>query len=102
METLTLSAHIGEDRRVVIHLPDDTPIGDVELVIHVVPRSETTVNVDRETIRAKLLAANFLVTSHHAPAGAHDLSQDEIFELGRPAPDGRSSLYYINEDRGDY
>lgn len=102
METLTLSAHVGEDRRVVIHLPDDTPIGDVELVIRVIPRLETMANVERETIRAKLLAANLLVTSHHAPESAGDLSQDKIFELGKPAPDGRSSLDYINEDRGEY
>lgn len=102
METLTLSAHVGEDRRVVIHLPDDTPIGDVELVIHVIPRPDTSKNVERESVKAKLLAANFLVTSNHAPEGAGDLSPDKIFELGKPAPDGRSSLDYINEDRGKF
>lgn len=102
METLTLSAHIGEDRRLTIDLPEDTPTGDVELVIRVLPRPKSSLNIQREIIRAKLLAANFLVTSFYAPEDAHDLSQDKIFELGRPAPDGRSSLDYINEDRGEY
>lgn len=62
METITLSAVVGEDRRLVIDLPKDTPTGPVELIIR-----PATGNAAREAARAKLLAAGALVTDWASP-----------------------------------
>jgi hypothetical protein len=73
MDAITLSIDIGEDRRVVIDLPADTPVGKADLVI--VPRGDNATehnpysNPATEAARAKLLAAGRLVTSIRAPEG---------------------------------
>lgn len=101
MATITLSAVVGEDRRLVIDLPADTPVGQVELTIR--PLNETPPeNPAREAARAKLLAAGFLVTSIHAPEGVVPLTPEERMRIGKLPPGARPSDELISEDRGEY
>ena len=84
METLTLSVEIHADRRLVIDIPADFPIGVVELTIR---RPDSAlpiqINPEREALRAKLLAAGLLETSYEIPLGAVPLSEDALMEMGR-------------------
>jgi len=97
METITLSVVIGEDRRLVIDLPKDTPTGPVELVIR-----PTTSNATREAARAKLLAAGALVTDLGLPDNLELVSNEELRRLGTMSPGARPSEELIAEDRGTY
>jgi hypothetical protein len=58
-------------------------------------------NSDRETIRAKLLAAGFLVTDIHAPAGTVPLSDEELAQLDQRVPGSKTLDELIDEDRGE-
>jgi hypothetical protein len=105
MDAITVSAVVGEDRRLVIDLPADTPVGPVDVVIkpHVSPEADVT-NPAREAARAKLLAAGKLATAARLgiPDDLEYLSDDELEELGRMPPGARPSEELINEDRGEY
>ncbi len=106
MDTIVLSAVIGEDRRLVIDLPPDTPTGMVDLLIKPHVEAEPYVetippNPDRERIRAKLLAAGLLVTDIRAPEGTIPLSPEEILRIGT-LPEGAPSLdKMIDEERNE-
>lgn len=103
MDTLMIPVVVGADRRLVIDLPASTPVGPAEVVIR--PRvsgSGETGNPARETMRAKLLAANFLTTDIHAPEETVPLSAEDIADLGRLPLGARPSEDLIDEDRGSY
>ena len=103
MKPITLSAVVGEDRRLIIDLPPDTPGGPVELVVRPaaapIPQGKS---MTREESRAILLAAGFLVTTIHAPEGTVPLTPEEIMEIGKLPPGARSSEELVDEDRGLY
>jgi hypothetical protein len=100
-----LSAVIGEDRKVVIELPADTPVGQVELEL-VVRRMPTTtndlpVNTERERIRAKLIAKGILSTAHYLPDDAIVPTEEEMMEAGILPPGARSSEEILREIRDE-
>lgn len=97
MDAITLSVMVGEDRRLVIDLPPDTPVGPVDVVI--TPR-EKIINPAREAARAKLLAAGRLVTNIRAPEGTVPLSPEELLRIGQRPPGTKSLDEMIDEDRG--
>ncbi len=94
---------IGEDRRLIIDLPPDTPTGPAELVIHPAeaPQRETK-TLTREEARAKFLAAGFLTSGIPVPEDTVLLSPDDLLRAGRLTPGARPSEELINEDRGEY
>ena len=102
MDTVMIPVEVGEDRRLVIDVPPEVPIGPADVVI--VPRNgrQATTNPAREAARAKLRDAGFLSTSIHAPANAVALSDEELMRLGQLAPGARPSEELIDEDRGLY
>src|SRR5260221_4684002 len=103
MDAITLSVEIREDRRLVIDLPADIPLGTAELIIKPHGTSGTDkANAAREAARAKLLAAGILNTSHRAPEGAVTLSNEELARIGQLTPGDRSSEELIDEERGQY
>src|SRR4051812_34263861 len=103
MDTITLTVEIGEDRRLIIDLPADTPVGHAELIIKpIVERKAAVINPAREAARAKLLAAGKLVTGIHAPEGTVPLTVQERQRRGQLPPGARSSEDLIDEDRGGY
>ena len=113
MDAITIPVIVGEDRRIVIKLPDSTPVGLADLEITVHPKVDTAtgsdktgqtapVNPAREAARIKLAAAGFLSTNIRAPEGTIPLSDEEIARIGRLPPGARPSEELISEDRGPY
>jgi hypothetical protein len=103
MDAIVISVTLGEDRRLVVDLPPDTPIGPAEVIIR--PLATLPIegsNPAREAARAKLLAAGRLVTDIHAPKGIVPLSPEELLQIGTLPPGAPSLDDLINEDRGDY
>ncbi len=113
MVAIKLHAVIGEDRRLVIDLPPDTPTGSVEILIQ--PEALATLSLEstplppytnpaREAARAKMLAAGILVTEFNfeLPEDFVPLSPEELLKIGTPPPGARSILDDINEDRGEW
>ena len=104
MQPIRLTAVVGEDRRLVIDLPPDTPTGPVELEVRSAAPAPTVPDkpLTREEARAKLLAAGYLVTSIRAPEGTVPLTPEEILEIGKLPPGARPSEELVDEDRGEY
>lgn len=103
MGAVTIPVVVGADRRLVIDLPDSTPVGPADVVILSRTSGESgTENPARDAARAKLLAADFLVTDVRVPEGTRALSDKDIARLGRLAPSARPSEALVNEDRGAY
>jgi hypothetical protein len=104
MDAIRIPVVVGEDRRLVIDLPAEVPVGPVELVIRPLEQqnSGSPANPAREAARAKLLAAGFLVTNIRAPEGTVPLSNEELERLGRLLAGARPSEELIDEDRGTY
>jgi hypothetical protein len=103
MSAIRIQTMIGEDRRLVIDLPADTPVGPAELVIHPTAAEPSEQKpLTREEARAKLLAAGKLATWMRAPEGAVLLTPEERMRIGKLPPDARPSEELIDEDRGEY
>ena len=103
MVTVKLSATVGKDRRIVIDVPKEIPIGRIELILRTEESTvETPQNVARETARARLLAADALVIDLGAPENVELLSPEELLRLGNLPENAPSSLDLIDEDRGQW
>lgn len=110
MDAIKLSVWVGEDKRLTIDLPEDVPIGPVDVVI--IPResAKATYSPDyspewvakREEFRRRLAKAGFLSTAHTAPPGTVPLSPHALLALGRLPPGVRPTDELVNEDRGPH
>lgn len=97
-----MTVEIGADRRLVVDLPDEIPVGPVNVVITANPAT-VTVNAShavRDAARAKLQAAGVLSTVHHAPANSEPLSAGERARVWQQFSQGRTSDDLIDELRG--
>lgn len=102
---ITISVILGEDRRLIIDLPPDSPTGEVEVNVVVsstAPEPQKVVNPAREAARAKLLAAGKLSTIWRAPEGYKPLTVAERMRIGTLPPDAPPSEQLVSEDRGEY
>jgi hypothetical protein len=108
-----LAVTVGENRRLDVQLPDDAPIGPVEVTIRAASTTGMSgvttstagsgiADTTRASVRAKMLAAGFLTEVHHAPSGARALSVDERIRAGTLPPGSRPSEELIDEERGAY
>lgn len=101
MTSITLTATVTQDRHLELDLPDDVPLGPIELVIKpLIVKPVVEPELTRDEIRARLQAAGLLEEGRYAPVDAVPLSNEEREELGRmpAAPQLISDL--IAEDRG--
>lgn len=96
MVAIKLSKIVGENRRLIIDVPADMPVGEVEVII----RSTSEAVVTRELARAKLLTAGMLTTSIPVPADAKPLTIEERQRIGTLSAGARPSEALIDEDRG--
>jgi hypothetical protein len=102
METIKVKTIIDEKRRIMIDLPDDVPLGEVELEMNIrrvgaVPDEPPEI-ITREWVRAKLKAAGLLAEDEFFPE-AEEVSEEELERLGRVfAADGPISEL-VDEDR---
>ena len=101
MVAIRLSAMVGKDRRLVLDLPEEVPVGEIQLLI---TAGETISVSDRDELRVRLQAAGLLVKPQDMgiPDDLEYVSDDELDELVELPPGTPSALDLINEDRGPY
>ncbi len=111
MDAIKLAVWVGEDKKLIIDLPADTPVGLVDVQIS---RRETEILESstahgepsetwaekREHLRKQLIAAGLLSTAHYAPEGTIALSAEDLLQLGTLPPGTRPTDELIDEDRG--
>jgi hypothetical protein len=78
MTTVRLSATIGDDRKLTVHVPDEIPTGPVDVVIHAHEISASAMDTPREIARRKLQMAGILATDLGIP---DDLAAPSEVEL---------------------
>lgn len=89
-----LKTTIGEDRKLVVELPPNMPVGQVELVVR-------SLSVTNTSVRDQLTAQGALITDIDAPDDAMLLSDDDLLALTTHQPSNRSVLDDVNEDRNE-
>ncbi len=101
MEAITIRAIVDEKRRIMIDVPDEIPVGRIEVTIRALPENgDEGGEITREEARARLIAAGLLTPGiKYAPDDAVELSPEEEEELGRKLAGDRPMADYINEDR---
>ena len=105
MGAIIINAIVGPDRHLTVDLPDDVPLGPVEVLIRpvsVVAFTDGGAALTREEVRARLDAAGLLSHARYAPLGTVPLSDKEAEALGRLFADVRLTSELIDEDRGEY
>jgi hypothetical protein len=101
MASITLTATVTEDRHLELDLPEDVPIGPVELTIKpLVSLPEAETNPRREELRAKFIAAGLMSPEPYADPDTVPLSDDELDQIGRLFAGSRLMSDLIDEDRG--
>ena len=97
MQSIVLTAVVDEKRRIMIDLPDDLPVGPIELVIR-----PLTANGDhemtREEMRARLIAAGHRSNLSLSP-DALDVSEEERLRIADLLAHQRPLSESIIEDR---
>lgn len=103
---MRLSALVNEKHQLIITLPDDVPVGPIEVLLQPVqtplnPTSES--GSDRERIRAKLLAADFLVNPEALgiPPDVKPLPLEERLKIGRMPPGAKPVEVLVDEHRDE-
>jgi hypothetical protein len=102
MTTVRLSATIGDDRKLTVHVPDEIPTGPVDVVIHAHEISASAMDTPREIARRKLQMAGILATDLGIPDDLAAPSEVELETMGHMTQDARPSEELINEDRGAF
>ncbi len=104
MTIIRLSAVVNEKHELIVTLPDDVPVGPVELVLQPVaaPNEAEEPLTERERIRAQLMAAGVLVKPEdmHIPDDLEYVSDEELLEIGILPEGAPRSDQLIDEDRG--
>jgi hypothetical protein len=114
MEAIKLSGWVGEDKKLVLELPAETPVGEVEVVV--IPRNGETQPIKlvngmgqleawverREQLRKKLLADHLSRRLCYAPQGYVPLSDEARMALVKLPEGARLTDTLIDEDRGAY
>lgn len=84
MVEVTIKAIVEEDRRLHLALPEDMPVGPVEVTVRSVPEAPVITpgaELTRDQARAILAAAGLLSTGRIAPPDAVRLTDEEREEL---------------------
>ena len=102
--TATLDVTVGEDRNLIIHLPDNMPVGRVEVTIRSIEgQSEVKQPLTRDVARAKLLAAGRLSTAWGDKIDIRaPMTEAEVWALGQTVQNARTAQDYIDDERGRY
>lgn len=100
MKPIKLTAEVDESRRLIIDLPDDMPLGTVEVVIQQVSFEplDPSQPLIREEVKRRMQALG-LMAEIDVPPDAVELSEQERHHIWRLVADKRSTLDLVNEDR---
>ena len=107
MVLVKFDATVEEDRQLHISLPDDMPLGPVEVIVKTVPGvSSAAIGLDlsREQARAILAEAGLLSTARYASPDAARLAaeeQEEPLRLPDGAPDTSTLIEESRRERWD-
>ena len=112
MDAIKLSVWVGEDKKLIVDLPPETPVGLVDVQISL-RQTESSVEQPmangadsetwmekRERFRKRLMEAGLLSTAHYAPEGYVPLSDEERMRLITLPPGARPTDELVDEDRG--
>ena len=112
MDAIKFSVWVGEDKKLILDLPPEMPVGLVDVQISL-RRTEDlgdrpatngeqveTWAEKRERFRKILLEAGLLSTVHYATEGSVPLTDEERMRLGTLPPGARPTDEYVDEDRG--
>ena len=99
MDVMTITTTVQPDRRLVVNLPDDVPVG---ATLQVVIRQPQETASALESARTLLAAAGKLADLGIADDEVEDIGDDELEQLGKLAPGARSSSELLDEERGTY
>jgi hypothetical protein len=99
MTSVTIKAVVDEGRQLHIVVPDDMPLGPVEVTVMSVADAPENVPDDEVQTRAMLVEAGLLNTGRYAPPDAKPLSEEEREELARLYSGEPSVSDMIIEDR---
>lgn len=100
MQPIILTAVVDEKRRIMIDLPDDVPMGEVQFKINFFPLTdEVHESPSHEWLKAKLREAGMLVEADLDFADAEELSEEEEIRLSYVFASDRTALDLVNEDR---
>lgn len=111
MQSITLHTRIDEHHQIILDVPKDLPIGEVEVTIRPVGASGiegTAYDLTHEEMDRRLRAAGLLVEfSEDDPdwlelADVEELSEDELDRIGRLLVGDRPVEDLIREDRGEW
>ena len=104
MNSIRLTGVVNEKHELIVTLPDDVPVGPVELVLQPVAEPEQAKKplTERERVLAQLRAAGLLVKPEDLviPANLEYVSDDELLEIGILPEGAPRSDQLIDEDRG--
>lgn len=100
MNTIRLTAVITEEHELNLTVPDDVPIGNVEVLIRQMPSTPSN-NPAREAARTKLAAAGLLSSASYLPPGTRIPSDAEVAAAGILPPNVRPSEALVSEDRDE-
>lgn len=111
MQTITLHTRIDEHHQIIIDVPKDLPIGEVEVTIRPVGATTsegTAYDLSTDELDRRLRAAGLLVEfSDDDPdwlelADVEELSDEELDRIGRLLAGDRPVEDLIREDRGEW
>src|SRR3712207_1551351 len=99
--SITLNAVVGEERQITIQLPEDMPLGPVEVTVTPQAMSDTEIpELTRETARQKLAEAGFLSALSYAPPDTTALTSEEREHIGGLFASTEPLSTIIDADRG--
>lgn len=100
--TITITTVVDEKRRIMIDLPDDVPLGKINLTIQANMLNDMldTDDVSHKGIQAKLIAAGLVSPSESSP-DAIAVSNEELERLGHVFADDRPLSELIDKERED-
>ncbi len=106
MNAIRLLAVVNEKHELIVTLPDDVPVGPVELLLQPVKsptKTSTKTTTERERIQAQLMAAGLLVKPEDLgiPANITPLSLEERLKIGQMPAGARPVEDLVDEERGE-
>lgn len=101
MNAIRLSGVVNEKHELIVTLPDDIPVGPVELLLQPIAILDEAAN-ERETILAQLKASGILVKPEdmHIPPDLEYVSDEELLEIGTLPEGAPRTDQLVAEDRG--
>lgn len=101
MQPIILTTVVDKKRRIMIDLPEDVPLGEVEVELVVRPlASEVPPDpITREWVQARLRAVGLLAEDDYEDEEIEEISEEELERLGKLFAGDRPLSELIDEDR---